>query len=162
MVRRIACKPVLSSIMTLHAKFGVIPLARFSKELAIADPTNQFYGWRELGAELKKYPDIKFAVTPSHQLAAELIYYTNENLFVQTDRKATRTSQFDLWPWPNEFKGKNGFYVWEEGSAVGPYTEYFTSNTVSDTLTIFRGGVPVRSFRIVAGQYRRTPPFPGD
>jgi len=153
---------LLSSIMTLHAKFGVIPLARFSKELAIADPTNQFYGWRELGAEFKKYPDMKFAVTPSHQLAAEIIYYTNENLFVQTDRKATRTSQFDLWPWPNEFKEKNGFYVWEEGSAVGPYSEYFTSNTVSDTLTIFRGGVAIRSFRIVAGQYRRTPPFPGD
>jgi len=153
---------LLSSIFTLHAKFSVIPLAKFSKELAVADATNQFYGWRELGAELKKYPDMEFAVTPSHQLAAELIYYTNENLLVQTDKKATRTSQFNLWPELKEFEGKNGFYVWEEGGSVGLYTDYFTSATVSDKLTISRGGVPVRSYRIIAGKNRHPLPSPGD
>jgi len=153
---------LISAILTLHARFSVIPLARFSTELAVTDATNWFYGWRELGAELKKYPDMKFAVAPSHQLAAEIIYYTDEKIFVQTDEKATRLSQFNLWPWPTELKGKNGFYVWDEGGAVGPYGEYFASTTGSDTLTILRGGVPVRSYHIIPGQNSLIPPFPGN
>lgn len=150
----------ISAIVTLQARFSVIPLARFSKELAVADATNWFYGWRELATELKKYPGMEFAVTPSHQLSAEIMYYTDEKIFAQTDEKAARTSQFSLWPWPAGLKGKNGFYVWAEGDQVGPYGEYFASATGIDTLTILRGGVPVRSYRIVPGQNSLVPPFP--
>jgi 4-amino-4-deoxy-L-arabinose transferase-like glycosyltransferase len=152
----------LSAILTLHARFSVIPLARISKELAVADTTNAFYGWRELGAELKKYPDMKFALAPSHQLAAEIIYYTDEKIFVQTDEKATRLSQFQLWPWPTGLKGKNGLYVWDEDGAVGPYAEYFAATTGINTLKIYRGGIPVRTYHIVPGQNSLIPPFPGN
>jgi len=152
----------VSAIVTLHARFSVIPLARFSNEWAVADATNQFYGWRELGAELKKYPAMEFAVTPSHQLSAEIIYYTNEEIFAQADEKAARPSQFNLWHWPNGLKGKNGFYVWAEGDTTGPYREYFTSTAGIDTLTVYRGGIPVRSFRIIPGQHSLIPPFPGN
>lgn len=150
----------ISVILTLHTRFSVIPLASFSKELAVTDATNQFYGWRELGTELGKYPDMKFSLTPSHQLAAEIAYYTDEKLFVQTDKRATRLSQFNLWPWPTGYKGKNGFYIWDEGGAVGPYGEYFDSTTGINTLTIYRGGVPVRSFHIVQGKSSLIPPIP--
>jgi 4-amino-4-deoxy-L-arabinose transferase-like glycosyltransferase len=153
---------LISAIVTLQAKFSVIPLARFSKELAVTDATNQFYGWRELGAELNKYPGMEFVVTPSHQLSAEIIYYTDEKIFVQTDEKVARISQFNLWPWPNELKGTNGFYVWEEGGAVGPYEKYFTSTAGKDSLTIFRGGIPVRRYHIIPGQNSFIPPFPGN
>ncbi len=150
---------LISAIATLHAKFSIIPLARFSKELAVADATNAFYGWRELGAELKKYPDMAFAVAPSHPLCAEIIYYTNEQVFVQADERIARPSQFNLWGWPNGLKGKNGFYVWEEGGPVGPYGEYFTSTAAIDSLSVFRGDIPVRNFRIIPGQNSLIPPF---
>jgi 4-amino-4-deoxy-L-arabinose transferase-like glycosyltransferase len=149
----------VSAIVTLQAKFSVLPLASYSKELAVADATNWFYGWRELGAELIKYPDMEFAVAPSHQLAAEIMYYTNEKLFVQTDERA-RPSQFNLWSWPAGLKGKNGFYVWAEGDAIGPYAKYFSSTTGIDTLQIFRDGLAVRSFHIVPGHSSLILPVP--
>jgi hypothetical protein len=105
---------------------------------------------------------MKFALAPSHQLAAEIIYYTDEKIFVQTDEKATRLSQFQLWPWPAELKGKDGFYVWDEDGAVGPYGEYFAATTGIKTLAIYRGGVPVRTYHIVPGQNSLIPPFPGN
>ncbi len=151
----------ISAIITLHARFSVLPLARISAELAVADATNWFYGWRELGEGLNKYPDMAFAITPSHQLSAEIIYYTDEKIFVQTDLKAARTSQFNLWPLPAGYKGENGFYVWAEGDAVGPYAEYFSATGRIDTLTIVRGDVPVRSYSIVPGRNSLVPPFPG-
>lgn len=150
----------ISAIVTLHARFSVIPLATFSNKLAVADTTNAFYGWRELGNELKKYPDMIFALTPSHQLGAEIIYYTEEKIFVQTDKKATRFSQFDLWPLPNELKGENGLYVWDEEGAAGPYEQYFSSTSGIDTLKIYREGIAVRSYRIIPGQNSLVPPFP--
>jgi hypothetical protein len=126
----------------------------FSREAAVADPTNWFYGWRELAAELTKSPGMAFAVAPSHQISAEIIYYTNEKIFVQADAQRARPSQFTLWRWPNELQGKNGFYVWSDDSPAGPIGDYFTSTTGADTLTIFRGDIPVRSYRIIAGQNR--------
>lgn len=149
----------ISATVTLHAKFNLLPLARFSNKLAVADATNLFYGWRELGAELKKYPGMEFAVAPSHQLCAEIIYYTNEKIFVQADEKKARPSQFNLWHWPNELNGKNGFYVWAEGDPVGPYDKYFTSTSAADSLIISRGGISVRSYRIIPGQSSLIPPF---
>jgi undecaprenyl-diphosphatase len=142
----------ISTIVTLHAKFSIIPLAKFSRELAVADPTNWFYGWRELAAELTRSPGKAFAVATSHQLSAEIIYYTNEKIFVQADAKVARPSQFSLWHWPNELQGKNGFYVWSEDNPAGPVGEYLTSTTGTDTLTIFRDDIPVRNYRIIAGQ----------
>jgi undecaprenyl-diphosphatase len=152
---------LISAILTLHARFSVLPLASFSKEAAVTDATNWFYGWRELGAELKKYPGMEFAVTPSHQLSAEIIYYTDEKIFAQADEKAARISQFNLWRWPDGLKGKNGFYVWAEGDAVGPYRDYFASTTGVETLSIFRHGVAVRRYRIIPGQNSLIPPYPG-
>jgi 4-amino-4-deoxy-L-arabinose transferase-like glycosyltransferase len=151
---------LISAILTLHARFNVIQLGRFSTELAVTDATNSFYGWRELGAELKKYPGMEFVITPSHQLSAEIIYYTDEKIFVQTDEKAARISQFDLWRLPDEHKGKNGFNVWADGDAAGPYGEYFTSTAGTDTLTVLRDGIAVRRYHIIPGQNSLIPPFP--
>jgi undecaprenyl-diphosphatase len=149
----------VSAVMTLHARFGIVPLAKFSTDAAVADTTNWFYGWRELGAELMKHPEMDFAIAPSHQLSAEIIYYTDEKLFVQVDEKVARPSQFNLWPWPDGFKGKNGLYVWTHDDAPGPYGEYFGATSAINTLTISRGGVDVRGYSIVAGKGSRIPPF---
>lgn len=150
----------LSAIVTLHARYGLIPVATFSKELAVMDATNSFYGWRELGANLKKNSGMYFVVAQSHQLSAEITYYTDEKLFVQTDETA-RPSQFSLWRWPNELKGKNGFYVTAEDDTVGTNSKYFKSTKENDSLTIFRGETPVRNYRIIVGQNIKPPSFPG-
>lgn len=146
---------LLSSVVTLHARFSVLPLARFSKDWAVADATNWFYGWRELGADLRKHPNMKFAITPSHQLCAEIIYYTDGHIVAEADESA-RPSQFNIWRWPNGLKGKKGFYVWTDSDNVGPYGKYFASTSNVDSLSVMRGGIPVRSYRIISGLNRYT------
>ena len=103
---------------------------------------------------------MKFAVTPSHQLSAEISYYTDQNTFVQTDEYA-RPSQFNLLGWPDELQGKDGFYVQEQSEADSSDNKYFSSTTSFKTLSIFREGVTVRSYSIITGQKSRVPPLPG-
>lgn len=150
----------LSALATLHAKFSLIPLELVSKEAAAADATNWFYGWRELAAELKKYPGKEFVLTPSHQLSAEISYYTDARVPAQTDGTA-RPSQFNLWRWPAGLRGKDGLYVWSDGDAPGPYDQYFASTASANSLPVYRDGKAVRSYRIVAGEKSRGPPYPG-
>lgn len=45
---------LLSAVATLHASFNLLPLARYSPELAAADVANSFHGWRELAQELER------------------------------------------------------------------------------------------------------------
>jgi len=150
----------ISAIVTLHAKFNIIPLERFSKEAAAADATNWFYGWRELATELKKYAGKEIAVTSSHQLSAEIIYYTDSSMLARTDRVA-RPSEFDLWHWPQILRGRDGVYVWTEGDAIGPYAEYFASTIRGHSLTVYRDARAVRTYNIVLGQNSPAPHLPG-
>lgn len=151
----------ISALVTLHARFNVIPLERFSKQAAAADATNGFYGWRELGAELKQYPDRAFAITPSHQLSAEIIYYTDSALLARTAR-ITRTSQFNLWSWSKDLQGEAGLYVWTDSDFIGHNGAYFAAPERSRAFTVYRDGKAVRTYHIILGQPHLTPPFPGD
>lgn len=151
---------ILSAVVTLHARFNLIPLERYSKEMAAADATNWFYGWRELGAELKKYPGREFAITPSHQLSAEIIYYTDANIVAQT-ALITRPSQFNMWRSEKDSGRTDGLYVWTAADYIGPDGAYFASASRSNSLQIFRDGVPTRTYYIVSGQKDLTPPFHG-
>jgi 4-amino-4-deoxy-L-arabinose transferase-like glycosyltransferase len=151
----------LSTITSLHARFNLIPLARFSEAMAVADATNQFHGWRDLGDELKKYPDKQFAVTPSHQLSAEIIYYTHASLQAQTAR-ITRPSQFNLWSGSKEFQDKERLYVWSKDDFIGPNGDYFASAVRSRAINIYRDGRAVRTYYIVSGQKALIPPFYGN
>lgn len=140
----------LSALITLHAKFNLLPLERYSKGLAAADATNWFYGWKELGAALNGYPGKVFALTSSHQLSAEIAYYTNGRLITLTDRTA-RPSQFNLWGWPSELAGTEGLYVWVEGDAAGPPRNYFVSDARASALHGYREGRIVRTYHLVPG-----------
>ena len=151
---------LLSIITTLHARYNLLPLDRYSKELAGADATNAFHGWRELGAELKKYPGREFAVTPSHQLSAEIMYYTDTAILAQTAR-ITRPSQFNLWRSAQNTERTDGLYVWTDGDFIGPNGAHFASASQSNALHIYRDGKPVRTYYIMSGQKDVAPPFPG-
>ncbi|MES2949876.1 MAG: glycosyltransferase family 39 protein [Pseudomonadota bacterium] len=147
----VASSLLMSAITTLHARFNVIPLDRYSQQLAVADATNYFYGWKELGAELTKYPAKGFAVTPSHQLSAEIIYYTNAHVLANTARSA-RPSQFNLWNWSKDLPRKEGLYVWTDSDFIGHNGDYFASPMRSDLVNIVRDGNIVRKLHLTSGQ----------
>jgi len=151
----------ISALLTLHAKYKLLPLERYSRELASADATNWFYGWRELGAALNKYPAKTFAVTSSHQLSAEIAYYTDGRTPALTDG-AARPSQFNLWGWPSGLAGKVGLYVWVEGDAPGPYVDHFVSTASAPPLHGYRDGRIVRTYHLISGARRATLPPPAN
>ena len=141
---------VLSLVATLQARFGIIPLARYSEELAAADFTNAFYGWRELGAELKKHADQKPVVTPSHQLSAEIIYYTGGSVPARTAARS-RPSQFVLWGQSQDPDTKHGFSVWTDADSMGPDGSYFPALSSTRVFPAYRDGRVVRRYHIFEG-----------
>ena len=146
----------MSLVATLHARFSILPLARYSQALADADFTNWFYGWRELGAELKQHRDYRFAIAASHQLGAQIIYYTDANLSAQTTKLA-RLSQFDVWHASQSTQGKDGLFVWTPADAVGPDGRDFPPRALAQTFNAYRDGRVVRSYRIFAGNRTESP-----
>ena len=136
---------------TLHARFSVLPLERWSAPMATADATNWFYGWRELGEELKKHPDYLRAVSPSHQLSAEIIYYTDANISAQTAQSA-RPSQFNLLDVAQHPRSHDRLFVWTDAD----FPEYGALAPAaarrSGQFNTYRGGNLVRSYFISAGQ----------
>lgn len=150
----------LSMVLTLHARFSVLPLAEVSEELAAADASNWFHGWRALGAELQQHPEAAFALAPSHQLSAEIIYYTGARLPARPEPEA-RPSQFNLWP-AMPIQGQQGVYVWTDDDSAGPYQEYFTATASARTLRVWRQGTVVRTYHLVAGQGARLAATPAE
>lgn len=146
----------ISVVITLHAKYDVIPLGRYSNELVVNDMTNSFRGWRELGAELKRHPEQKTVVTPSHQLSAAILYYTNESVFAQTAQNA-RPSQFNLWPQPLADRGEARAYIWTENHFIG-YGASFAAK--SSALDVCRSGQTVRRYYTFLGEKTQPTPFP--
>ena len=108
----------LALVATLQARLGLLALERYAPQLAAADATNGFHGWRELGAALKRYADRSVAIAPSHQLGAEIIYYTDGQL-PSAMARGTRPSQFDLLQAPDPAQTKNRIYVWTDADAPG-------------------------------------------
>ncbi|OGB33630.1 MAG: hypothetical protein A3F78_02010 [Burkholderiales bacterium RIFCSPLOWO2_12_FULL_61_40] len=136
----------LSLIATVHARFSFLPLGRYAPQWAAADATNAFYGWRELGAELKsKFPN-GFAITPSHQLSAEIIYYTGASVLAQP-AKTARPSQFNLLHLPYDPWGKGWLHVWTDadGADFGPSSLAPGHHKHFD---VYREGRVVRSYFI--------------
>lgn len=151
----------LSMLFTLHARFHVIPLERWSQAAATADVTNFFHGWRELAAELRQYPQHKFAITPSHQLSAEIMYYTQGDLPARTARM-TRPSQFNLWPWTQPMQGTEGLYLWSEDDFINDGEGRFSAPDVSRAIPIHRDGRVVRIYHLIPGTAHTVSPFPGN
>ena len=140
----------LSLVATLQARFGIIPLTRFSEELADADFTNAFYGWRELGVELKQHADQQPVVTPSHQLSAEIIYYTGGSVPAQTAARS-RPSQFVLWGQSQDPDRVHGFSVWAEADNLGADGSYYPALSSSRLFQAYRDGRVVRRYHIFEG-----------
>ncbi|MBN1824149.1 MAG: glycosyltransferase family 39 protein [Endomicrobiales bacterium] len=142
---------LLSFIATLHARFTIVPLDKISEPLARADATNFLYGWRTLGQKLLEDPETKFALTSSHQTSAVISYYTKEKVYAYVDTKLTRTSQFNIWGFPEGLKNKKGVYIYLEGDGVGPIKDYIEPTGEKDALMVYRYDIPLREYRFVYG-----------
>jgi 4-amino-4-deoxy-L-arabinose transferase-like glycosyltransferase len=153
----VAFSAVLIVIVMLHARFSIIPLAKFSPELAEADATNWFYGWKELAEEIEKDPSVKFAMTEKNQSNAEISYYTRERVFVCVDYKRTQSNQYNFWPFPDGLRDANGVDVYLSRDPAPPYEEYFKTAGSTTTFTAYRNGFPIRSFTIVHGSGYKYP-----
>jgi undecaprenyl-diphosphatase len=151
----------LSMLLTAHARFNVIPLARYSEAAATADATNGFHGWKELTDALQQYPAHRYVVTPSHQLSAEVMYYSGGNLPARTARM-TRPSQFNLWDWTQDMQGTDGLYLWSDGDFIGHEGARFAAPSVSTAIDVHRDGKPIRRYHLIPGGATQTPPFPGN
>ena len=151
---------LLNMIVLLHARFGIIPLASFSKNAAQADATNWFYGWKELAEEIEKDPSVKFAMTETNQVGPEISYYTKERIFVCIDYQRTPHNQYNYWPFPDALRSSNGVDVYKVGAETPPYDKYFVSTGAASTFTAWRNGVPLRTFNIVHGQGYKYPVAP--
>lgn len=145
---------LLSLTVTIHARFSIVDMPKLSREWAIADATNWFYGWREMGEEILKHPEIAYTITPSHQITPELIYYTREKVFSYIDIKSTRPSQFNLWSFPDLLKDRPAWYVdvVESEPLSESYKDVFVSTGTTRYLTVRRWDFPIRVYRIVEGR----------
>ncbi|MEI8217722.1 MAG: glycosyltransferase family 39 protein [Elusimicrobiota bacterium] len=148
----VAVNLLLTGVVLLHAGYSILPLSRWNKDWAQADATNFFYGWRELGSFIEKHPELKFAITLSHQYSPEITYYTHEKVFGWVDRDRTRVSQFNYWKFPDALRGEQGVYVYLEDDGVGPYTTYFNSVGEKISLTIMRNNFRLRKYQLIPGR----------
>ena len=141
---------LFSVIAMLHTRFTIIPLHKISRVMAEADATQFFYGYRELGEEILRHPEVKFALTSSHQTSAEIAYYTKEKIFACVS-SITRLSEFNFWEFPEDLKDKDGLYIYVEGDGLGPYKDYFISTGETIPFNVTRDGYPLRSYRMIKG-----------
>ncbi len=149
----------LSMTAALHARFGVIPLEKISKDAAEADASQAFYGWKELARELQKDPAAKVVVTTSHQLAAEVSYYTNERIYAYVDYTRFAGPQFSFWKPPEGIQGANGACVCLKGEACPSSSDYFEKTAPASELPFFWKGFLLRTYLINRGSgYAFLPP----
>jgi len=142
---------LMSVTLLTHAMYGVIPIKNISTKLAVADATNWVHGWHEIAQEIQKRPGIDFVVTPSHQLSAQLEYYTGGKIPVFVDKTVARYSQYNLWSFEEKSIGKNGLYIFDSDMQFGRYKDQFESINTVDAMVIYRNGVAIRKYTIVSG-----------
>ena len=146
----------VSLTFTLHAQFNVLRLDRFAPQLARTDATNWFHGWRELGEEIKKGHAGEAVVTPSHQLSAQIIYYTQQQVPAYPAAFA-RPSQFTLWGVPAAAHRSDEIrYVWTEADRNEPHIIDLAAGSNPDKFSALRDGFVVRNYYFL-GQRKQTP-----
>ncbi|MDR1522842.1 MAG: glycosyltransferase family 39 protein [Endomicrobium sp.] len=133
---------VASILLGLHIRYAIFPLYRFSKDAAIADATNWFTGWQELGTNIL-HRGVKYAVTESHQWGGVIAYYTKGKVGVVLDND--RQNQFAYWDVPRDLEISKTAVV-KIDNHLG---EDFNSIKGAEVINIQRNGAPIRQYAIV-------------
>ncbi|MDR3195311.1 MAG: glycosyltransferase family 39 protein [Endomicrobium sp.] len=133
---------IISFLLGLHVKYAIVPLGLFSRHAAVADATNWFHGWRELGDNLIKR-DIKYVITDTQQYGGAVAYYTKNKLKVFTGPEPV--NQFKYWSIPDDL-------VYSKTAVVKvdkDMEDDFNTIENADIITISRNGIPIRQYAVV-------------
>lgn len=136
----------LALVATAQARFGVLALGHYAPQLAAADATNGFHGWRELGLALKPYAPDHVAVAPSHQLGAEILYYTDGALPTVT-AAGSRPSQFNLMQAPASTERRGTVYIWTDTDNATVDASTYPAQAM---LSTYRDGTVLRTYHIAS------------
>lgn len=141
---------VVSILFGLHAKYTIIPIDKISNELAIADATNYFHGYKELAEKLLD-DGYNFVVTPEHQLSASIAYYTKNKIKTFRYSNSHKKTQFEIWGMPTDFDYSNGAFVYEpkdSGRLPCEIDKVFILDEKIDKKTTIRNNNVVRKYNI--------------
>ena len=141
---------ILSVLVGLHAKFAIFPVELISKEAAVADTTNWFYGYDSLTNKLLS-EKFSFVMTPSHQLSATIAYYSDNKIKTAVLPHKTKKTQYDFCPLPEEFKTSQGAFVYEykDESSIFDVNKYFNDVYFKPFLfVVFRHHIIIKQFVI--------------
>ncbi|MDR2399517.1 MAG: glycosyltransferase family 39 protein [Endomicrobium sp.] len=133
---------IISFLLGLHVKYAIIPLGIFSCHAAVADATNWFHGWKDLGDYLIK-KDIKYVVTDNQQWGGIVAYYTENKFGVLTGH--VPVNQFKYWEIPKDLAYSKTAIV-KIDKDMG---DNFSKIENADILTVSRKSIPIRQYAIV-------------
>jgi hypothetical protein len=135
---------VISVTAGVHAKYGIIPVYRFSEKAAVADATNWFTGWKALGEELVKR-DVKYAVTNAHQWGGAIAYYARGKVVPVLDQVSkNRFNQFAFWDIPDDLDKSKTAIV----KIDNRMEDDFSVIPGAEILLVYRNGFPIRQYAV--------------
>ncbi|MDR1522839.1 MAG: glycosyltransferase family 39 protein [Endomicrobium sp.] len=153
-------------IVPLHIFYRIVPIKNFLPKDQIEnvkhgipeteriDITNEVYGWKEVGNEIKKilnsYPQSNkpFIFTYKSYLASQLQYCVPElRVFCISDSP----NAYDFWQKDlKKFQNKDGLFICNDFFFANPQDRYgtqaFSSYQGIKTLPIYRNGVKIKNF----------------
>jgi undecaprenyl-diphosphatase len=117
---------ILSAIITVISYYP--PMTGLPPRM---DPTVKLRGWspaaREVSAILAALDDETFIFSDNYQISAEMAFYIKGNPITYCINLGRRMNQYDLWPGPEKYKGKNGVFVTIHDSLPEPVALAFES-----------------------------------
>ncbi|MDR2427362.1 MAG: glycosyltransferase family 39 protein [Endomicrobium sp.] len=133
---------IISFLLGLHVKYAIVPLRLFSRHAAVADATNWFYGWRELGDNLVKR-NIKYVIADTQQWGGAMAYYTKNKLQVLTG--PVSVNQFKYWAIPDDLAYSKIAIV----NVDKDMEDDFSKIKNADIIVVSRNGIPIRQYAVV-------------
>jgi len=117
---------ILSTIITVISYYP--PMIGLPPRM---DPTTKLRGWSPAAKEISKIlatlNDKTFIFSDNFQISAEMAFYVKGNPVTYCINLGRRMNQYDLWPGPERYRGKNGIFVSNHDSLPGPVARAFES-----------------------------------
>jgi hypothetical protein len=115
------------------------------------DPTSKLRGWAEAADEVSKiravFDSEAFVFSDSFQVTAEMAFYMRDNPVTYCINLGRRMNQYDLWPGPDKYKGRNGIFVSTHDSLPDPVALAF-EDCGKNKLKLTERGSKLRNYSI--------------
>lgn len=117
---------ILSAVITVISYYP--PMTGLPPRM---DPTTKLRGWspaaKEISTILTTLKDKAFIFSDNFQISAEMAFYVKGNPITYCVNLGRRMNQYDLWPGPERYRGKNGIFVSNHDSLPEPVARAFES-----------------------------------